>query len=111
MTVFQIIAVCILGAGTLVALGFLTAFIVVCVKKEKPQVEVVKEEVERPPKRETLKELFKDRKQKEVEPPKAVETVSEEIPIEQVLNQNPDKKISRIVIFYSDRSFVDYRPE
>ena len=48
---------------------------------------------------------------KEVEPPKAVEPVSEEIPIEQVLNQNPDKKISRIVIFYSDRSFVDYRPE
>lgn len=42
MTVFQIIAVCVLGAGTLVALGFLTAFIVVSVSKEKNVVTEVK---------------------------------------------------------------------
>ena len=48
---------------------------------------------------------------KEPELPKAVEFIPEENPIEQVVNSNPDKKISRIVIFYSDRSFVDYRPE
>ena len=41
MTVFQIIAVCVLGAGALVALGFLTAFIVVSVKREGKVEEVV----------------------------------------------------------------------
>ena len=48
---------------------------------------------------------------KEPELPKAVEFIPKENPIEQVVNSNPDKKISRLVIFYSDRSFVDYRPE
>lgn len=41
MSVFQIIAVSILGAGALVALGFLTAFIVVSVKKDKKVEETV----------------------------------------------------------------------
>ena len=44
MTVFQIIAVCILSAGTLVALGFLTAFIIECNTKAKTQDEEVKAE-------------------------------------------------------------------
>ena len=37
--------------------------------------------------------------------------VQAEPALDEILNQNPEKKISRIVIFYSDRSFVDYRPE
>ena len=45
MSVLQIIAICVLGAGTLVALGFLAAFIIVSCSKEKDDSYVpVKEE-------------------------------------------------------------------
>ena len=40
-----------------------------------------------------------------------VEEKVNEIPIMDLINNNkPDKKIERIVIFYSDRTFEEYRP-
>ncbi|MBQ3158785.1 MAG: hypothetical protein IJB98_03740 [Clostridia bacterium] len=56
MSVFQIIAVCILGAGTLVALGFLVAFIVESTTKVKKQ----EEEVAKPQKNEEVSEIDLD---------------------------------------------------
>ena len=39
LSIFQIIAICVLGAGTLAAIGLTIAFIVECVRKEKPETE------------------------------------------------------------------------
>ena len=44
MSVFQIVALSVLGAGTLVALGFVIAFIVVCVSKPQEEAEYSRNE-------------------------------------------------------------------
>ncbi len=59
-------------------------------------------------------EQILDIHQPEIQPEISIEEncpVQVEQPAGEILNPNPEKKISRIVIFYSDRSFVDYRPE
>ncbi len=59
-------------------------------------------------------EQILDIHQPEIQPEISIEencSVQAEQPVGEILNPNPEKKISRIVIFYSDRSFVDYRPE
>lgn len=59
-------------------------------------------------------EQILDIHQPEIQPEISIEEncpVQAEQPAGEILNPNPEKKISRIVIFYSDRSFVDYRPE
>ena len=55
--------------------------------------------------------LAEETNAKIVDEPDTITLVSNENPIDQIKNQNSDKRISRIVIFYTDRSFVDYRPE